>query len=72
LNFLFNVIHKKIKETVNFATRIKYVAKNAFCCEKFIKFLRNPAMLKEWKAKNLGIVQLDIFKKKGVFFENTG
>lgn len=72
LNLLFTVIHKRIKEAMDFATMVKLVAKNAFCYVKFIEFLRNPAMLKERKVKNLEIVQLDIFKKKkGVFFENT-
>ena len=72
MNLLFTVIHKRIKEAMDFATMVKLVAKNAFCYVKFIEFLRNPAMLKERKVKNLEIVQLDIFKKKkGVFFENT-
>ncbi len=70
MNLLFTVIHKRIKEAMDFATMVKLVAKNAFCYVKFIEFLRNPAMLKQRIAKNLEIVQLNIFKKRrGCFFK---
>jgi hypothetical protein len=73
LNLLFTVIHKTIKEAIDFATMVKLVAKNAFCYVKFIEFFKDPMMLQKRKAHNLGIVQYDLFKKtKGGIFENSG
>ena len=73
LNLIFTVIHKKIKEAIDFTTMVKVVAKNALCYVKFIEFFKNPLILKEHKDKKLGIIQLDLFKKpKGVDLANTG
>jgi hypothetical protein len=72
LNLLFTIIHKRIKEAIDFATMVKLVAKNAFCYVKFMAFFENPLMLKERKSRNLEIVQLNLFKnKKGGVFDNT-
>lgn len=73
LNLIFTVIHKRIKEAIDFTTMVKLAAKNTTSYVKFVAFLENPMMLIKQKVKNLEIVQLDLFKnKRGVGFQNTG
>ena len=73
LNLIFTVIHKRIKEAIDFSTMVKLAAKNTTSYVKFIAFLENPMLLIEQKVRNLKIVQLDLFKnKKGVDFQSTG
>jgi hypothetical protein len=73
LNLIFTVIHKRIKEAIDFTTMVKLAAKNTTSYVKYIAFLENPMMLIDQKVRNLKIVQLDLFKtKKGVYFQETG
>jgi hypothetical protein len=69
LNLIFTVIHKRVKEAIDFTTVVKLVAKNAICYVKFIEFLKNPLILQQRKVRNLEIIQYDLFKdkKRGVF-----
>lgn len=73
LNLIFTIIHKRIKEAIDFATMVSIAAKNTNCYVRFVKFLENPNMFKKPKEVVLKKVQFEIFQnQKGAYFSDTG
>jgi len=61
MNLIFTVIHKKMKEAVDFATLVSVAAKNMFSYVNFEGFMIDSSLLKRSKNPDIEIVQLSIF-----------
>jgi hypothetical protein len=74
LNLIFEVVHRMIKESEDFATMVKVAAKNLCSYVSLVKFLQDP--FGEWmkeKENELRKMQYDLFntEKGGVFTNST-
>ncbi|MFQ3575172.1 MAG: IS4 family transposase [Cytophagales bacterium] len=60
MNLIFTVIHKKIKEAIDFATLVSIAANNMFSYVNFLGFAEDSSIVKREKDTNVGIVQLSL------------
>ena len=61
MNLIFTVIHKKMKEAVDFSTLVSVAAKNMFSYVNFEGFMIDSSLLKRNQNADIEIMQLSIF-----------